>query len=167
MAEYADMEMFIGKTAACCVTGRVSIIIHTAEKPAPEDWSAHVRLLGALNKVHGAATQNLVFTDGAKPDPRQTDELNAAMVDRNFATAVVMQSAGVRFIIAVLALWKWQIRAFSPSEPLAVLDHLKVDAKQRAEVIDSVRQLAEKFTRTEVVARFLAAAEAKLGARSA
>jgi hypothetical protein len=160
MAEWADMETFIGKTAACCVTGTVSIIIHTAEKPAPEDWAAHVRLLGALNKVHGTATQNLVFTDGAKPDRTQTNELNEAMVSRDFATAVVMESAAVRFIIAVLTLWKWQIRAFPPSQPSAVLDYLKVDPKQRAEVIDSVRKLAEQFTRTDAVTRFLAAAKA-------
>jgi hypothetical protein len=166
MAESAGMEMFVGKTAACCVTGRVSIIIHTAEKPAPEDWSAHVRLLGALNKVHGAATQNLVFTDGAKPDGAQAAELNTAMVHPNFPTAVVMQSAAVRFIIAVLTLWKWQIRAFSPSEPSAVLDHLKIDPKQRAEVIGSVRELAGKFTRTEAVTQFLAASEVKFGALS-
>jgi hypothetical protein len=151
------METFIGKTAACCVTGRVSIMIHTAEKPAPGDWSAHVRMLSALNKVHGAATQNLVFTDGAKPDRMQTDELNAAMVNRDFATAVVMQSAAVRFIIAVLTVWKWQIRAFSPSEPSAVLNHLKIAPKERAAVIANVRSLAEKFTRTEVVTQFLAA----------
>jgi hypothetical protein len=161
------MEMFIGKTAACCSTGTLSIIIHNAEMPAPEDWSAHVRLLGAINKVHGTATQNLVFTDGGKPDRAQTDDLHAAMVNRDFATAVVMTSAAVRFIIAVLTLRKWQIRAFSPNEPSAVLSHLKITPAQRAEVIDCVRKLAEKFGRTDAVTKFLAVAEAKLGARSA
>jgi hypothetical protein len=158
VAQCADMEMVIGKTAACCATGTLSIIIHTAEAPAQDDWSAHVRLLGALSKQYGTATQNLVFTDGAKPDRTQTEQLNAAMATRDFPTAVVMTSAAVRFIIAVLTLRKWQIRAFSPSEPAAVLKHLKIDPKQRAEVIDSVRKLAERFTRTEAVTRFLAAA---------
>jgi hypothetical protein len=161
------MEMFIGKTAACCVTGTLSILIHTAEKTAQEDWSAHVRLLGTLNKVHGAATQNLVFSDGAKPTQAQTDELSAAMVSREFPTAVVTKSATVRFIIAVLTLRKWHIRPFSPSEPAAILDHLKVDPKARAQVIDSVRTLAGKFTHAEAVSLFLNAAEMKLGARSA
>jgi hypothetical protein len=167
MAQSRDMEIFIGKTAACCAAGKISIIIHTAERPAAEDWSAHVRLLSGLNKLHGAATMNLVFTDGAKPDRTQTDELNGAMVTRDFPTAVVMQSAAVRFIIAVLTLRKWQIRAFSPSEPSAVMDHLKIAPPQRAEVIASVRSLSEKFTPTEVVTKFLAAAAETLGARSA
>jgi hypothetical protein len=99
------------------VEGNLLILRENSLAPTEEDWDAFLLQLKLL-RPRMNEMRAMVFTDGGGPSAAQRKRLSRVIGDAPIHTAVVTDSAAIKFVISSIALFNKLIRTFSSAEVL-------------------------------------------------
>jgi hypothetical protein len=117
------------------------ILVQLESSPRDAEWDAY--LAAIAEPLRRNLLRSVVITDGAAPTPAQQGRMQALMKGQLVRVAVVSPSAGVRFVVSVLALLNRGIKSYSPRDYDGAFAHVRLAAAECPVVtaaIDRVRR---------------------------
>jgi hypothetical protein len=125
------------------VVGRVYVFVHGESAPTDAEWDQVIALYEQSPRLE--EIRMFVHTLGAAPNAAQRGRLNAALGKTKPLTSIVTSSAVARAAGTALAWFNPSFRAFGPDEVERALDHLELDARERADVLEVANGLLAEF----------------------
>jgi arginyl-tRNA--protein-N-Asp/Glu arginylyltransferase len=132
------------RSAAYTIYQKLLLVMHTKENPSDAEWADYCAFT-AKNLPHFTST--IIVTEGGAPNTMQRGQLNDLLEANNFKqkVAVVTISRLARGIVTALSWYNPNIKAFSPTQIPAALDHVEFPRAHHEGVMKEIRALRQKL----------------------